>query len=144
MKTVEKNCVFCKIVRKELPSYSVFEDENYIAFLDTQPLNSGHILVVPKRHYRWVWDVPDVGKYFETTTRIAKAQQKAVKTDWIVADIAGIGVPHAHIHLVPRFPHDNHGEFINSKNVKTIPPEQMKTIAETIRKTLLASPNQTV
>ena len=141
---MERDCVFCKISRKELPSYSVFEDENYIAFLDIRPLNPGHTLVAPKRHYRWVWDVPDVGPYFETTTRIARAQQRAMQTDWIAADVAGMGVPHAHIHLVPRFPQDSHGEFINGKNVKTIPPEQMKTIAETIRKTLLLSPNQTI
>lgn len=118
MKILEKGCIFCKITRKELPSYTVFEDENYIAFLDIRPLNPGHTLVAPRRHYRWVWDVPGVGPYFETTTRIAKAQQRAMKTDWIAADVAGMGVPHAHIHLVPRFPDDNLGEFINGKNVK--------------------------
>ena len=144
MKIVEKDCVFCKIIRKELPSYSVFEDERYIAFLDVRPLNPGHTLVLPKRHYRWVWDVPDAGPYFETTKRIAKAQQKAMNTDWIAADVAGMGVPHAHIHLVPRFPQDKHGEFINGKNVKSIPPEQMKTMAESIRNALLASSNQSV
>ena len=134
-----ENCVFCKIVRKELPSYSVFEDGDYIAFLDIRPMNPGHTLVVPKLHYRWVWDVPEAGRFFETVTRVAKALQKTMKTEWVAADVAGMGVAHAHIHLIPRFLQDGHGEFVNGRNVKTIPTEQMKTIAETIRKGLLAS-----
>ena len=60
-----------------------------------------------------------------------------MKTEWIAADVAGMGVAHAHIHLIPRFPNDGHGEFVNGQNVKTITPEEMKTIAETIRKGLL-------
>jgi histidine triad (HIT) family protein len=137
-----EECVFCKIIRKELPSYSVFEDDNQIAFLDIRPMNPGHTLVVPKIHYRWVWDIPQTGRYFETVTRIAKALQKTMKTEWIAADVAGMGITHAHIHLVPRFPQDGHGEFVNGRNVKTIPVEQMKTIAETIRNGLASSPKQ--
>jgi histidine triad (HIT) family protein len=134
-----EECVFCKIVRKELPSYPVFEDTRYLAFLDIRPMNPGHTLVVPKAHHRWVWDSPEPGRYFETTTKIARGLQKTMKTDWIAADIAGMGVAHAHIHLVPRFPGDGHGEFINAQNVKTISPDEMKTIAEKIRKEVLGS-----
>ena len=136
---MEKDCIFCKIVRKELPSYSVFDDENYIAFLDIRPMNRGHTLVCPKKHYRWVWDIPEVGRYFETVTIIAKVLQKTMKTEWVVADVAGMGVSHAHIHVVPRFPGDGHGEFVNGRNVKTISPEEMTKIAETIRNGLIAS-----
>ncbi len=132
-----EDCVFCKIIRRELPSYSVFEDENYVAFLDIRPMNPGHTLVVPKKHDRWVWDVTQPGQYFETTTKIAKALQKTMQTDWVAADVAGMGVAHAHIHLVPRYPQDGHGEFINGRNVKKIPSEQMKMIAQTIRNGLL-------
>jgi histidine triad (HIT) family protein len=137
------NCAFCKIIRKELPSYSVFEDEDYVAFLDIRPMNPGHTLIVPKRHSRWVWDVPDTGTYFKTVARIAKALQRAMKTDWIAADVAGMGVAHAHIHLVPRFPHDGHGEFLNGQNVKTISAEQMKSIVEKVRNELASIPRQT-
>ena len=132
-----EDCIFCKIVRKELPSYSVFEDENFIAFLDVRPMNPGHTLVCPTRHDRWVWDVPNIGEYFETTAKIAKALQKTMKTEWIAADIAGMGVAHAHVHLIPRFPGDGHGEFVNGRNVKTIPPDEMRAIAERIRNSLL-------
>jgi histidine triad (HIT) family protein len=139
-----EECIFCKIVRKELPSYSVFEDENYIAFLDIRPMNPGHTLVVPKKHHRWVWDVPEAGRYFETATRIARALQKTMKTEWIAADVAGMGVAHAHLHLIPRFPEDGHGEFVDGKNVKTIPAEEMKSIAESVRRGLASIPKQTV
>jgi histidine triad (HIT) family protein len=139
-----EECIFCKIVRKELPSYSVFEDENYIAFLDIRPMNPGHTLVVPKKHHRWVWDVPEAGRYFETATRIARALQKTMKTEWIAADVAGMGVAHAHLHLIPRFPEDGHGEFVDGKNVKTIPVEEMKSIAESVRRGIASIPKQTV
>ena len=130
---MEKDCIFCKIVRKELPSYLIFEDENFIAFLDIRPLNPGHTLVSPKKHHRWVWDVPEAGRYFETVRMIAKTLQEAMNTEWVVADIGGMGVPHAHVHVIPRFPGDGHAEFVNAQNVKDITPEEMKRIAEKIR-----------
>lgn len=134
-----QECAFCRIVKTELPAYRVYEDESFVAFLDVRPLNPGHTLVIPKKHYRWVWDIPEVGKYFEIVRHIAKGLQRTMKTEWIVSDIAGVGVAHAHIHLVPRFLGDGHGEFVNLQNVKDLPPERMRTIAENIRG-LLASP----
>ena len=130
---MEKDCIFCKIVRKELPSYLIFEDKNFIAFLDIHPLNPGHTLVSPKKHHRWVWDVPEAGRYFETVRLIAKTLQKTMSTEWVVADIGGMGVAHAHVHVIPRFPGDGHGEFVNPQKFKAIPPEEMKRIAEKIR-----------
>src|SRR5207249_10647421 len=97
-----EDCAFCKIIRKELPSYTVFEDEDYIAFLDIRLMNPGHTLVVPKLHYRWGWDVPEAGRYFETVTRIANALQQTMKPEWTAADAAGTGVARAHVHRLPR------------------------------------------
>ena len=75
-----------------------------MAFLDINPLSPGHTLVIPKAHYRWVWDVPDVGKYFEVVKKVAKAQQKAFGTDWILSKIVGVDVYHAHIWIYPPKP----------------------------------------
>lgn len=130
------DCIFCKIANLEIPSNIVFENDNFLAFLDIRPLNPGHTLVIPRKHYRWVWDVPMPGPYFEVVTRIAKALQIVMKTDWIACEIAGMGVHHAHIHLIPRFPNDGHGEFPIQTNVKNITPDKMKTIAESIRRGL--------
>jgi len=57
-----------------------------------------------------------------------------MSTEWVVADVGGMGVPHAHVHVIPRFPGDGHAEFVNAQNVKDIPTEEMKRIAERIRK----------
>ncbi len=103
-----QNCVFCKIVKKEIPANIVYEDENFIGFLDIHPHTPGHVQVIPKKHYRWVWDMPidkkvspNLGSYFETVAKIAHAQQKAFNTDWVLSKIVGDEIPHAHIWVFP-------------------------------------------
>jgi histidine triad (HIT) family protein len=128
-----EDCIFCKIANGEIPSHKVYEDKNFLAFLDVNPLNPGHTLVIPKKHYRWVWDLPNIGECFEFSKRIAKALQKAMETEWIVCDVAGMGIPHVHVHLVPRFENDGHGDFVNTANIKKISKEEMESIAKKIR-----------
>ena len=94
-------CIFCKIVSREIPSYKVYEDDDFLAFLDIHPQAAGHVQIIPKQHYRWVWDVPNVGTYFEVARKIARAQQKAFGTDWILSKIVGDEVEHAHIWVYP-------------------------------------------
>jgi len=96
-----ENCIFCKIVKGEVPSYKVYEDDDFLAFLDINPQSPGHTLVIPKTHHRWVWDVPNAGAYFEVVKKIAKAQQEAFNTDWILSKIVGVDVYHAHIWIYP-------------------------------------------
>lgn len=101
MNESKESCIFCKIVKGEIPSYKVYEDENFLAFLDINPQSPGHTQVIPKDHHRWVWDVPEAGKYFEVARKVAKAQQKAFDTDFILSKIVGDEVPHAHIWIFP-------------------------------------------
>ena len=96
-----ENCVFCKIVRGEIPSHKVYEDENFLAFLDINPRSPGHTLIIPKKHHRWVWDVPEIGKYFEITGQIARALQKTFGTDSVWSRVTGEEVPHAHVWVFP-------------------------------------------
>ncbi len=128
-----ENCVFCKIAKGEVPAFLVFEDEKFLAFLDINPRNPGHTLVVPKEHFRWVWDVPYLGEYFEVVGKIARAIKKAMNTDFVVSFIIGEEVPHAHIHLVPRFKDDGHGALIDLSLVRKISKEEMEKIAKEIR-----------
>lgn len=95
------NCIFCKIVRGEIPSHKVYEDEHFLAFLDIHPQSPGHTQIIPKQHYRWVWDVPNVGEYFEVARKVALAEGKAFDTDFILSKIVGDEVPHAHIWVFP-------------------------------------------
>ena len=95
------DCIFCKIVKREIPAHKVYEDDNFLAFLDINPQSPGHTQVITKKHYRWVWDYPDVGAYFELVKKIALAQQKAFNTDWILSKIIGDEIAHAHIWVFP-------------------------------------------
>lgn len=101
MNKTDPNCIFCKIVAKQIPAHIVYEDDSFLAFLDIRPLSPGHTLIIPKDHYRWVWDVPKLGSYFEIAGKIAKAQQKAFGQEMIQSRIIGEEVPHAHIWIYP-------------------------------------------
>ncbi len=80
----------------------MYEDNDFIVFLSIDPRSPGHSLIVPKNHYRWVWDVPNSGEYFEVSRKIALAQRKAFNTEEIWSKIIGEEVPHAHIWVFPR------------------------------------------
>ncbi len=132
----EEKCLFCKIVAGEIPNYKVYEDENFLAFLSIAPLNPGHTLIIPKKHYRWVWDMEDVGEYFNVVNKIAKAQKKAFNTEMIASAIIGEEIPHAHIWLVPRHENDGHKGALIFDNIKKLNEEEMKEAQERIIKEL--------
>jgi len=129
--SASQNCIFCKIIKGDIPSHKVYEDENYFAFLDIRPLNPGHTLVIPKKHYRWVWDVENIGEYYEITSKIANAIKKSFNIEQVVSLVFGEEVPHAHIWLVPRFRGDGHGNAIDLKNIKNLNQVEMQ---KTLRK----------
>ena len=95
------DCIFCKIVTGQINAHKVYEDKDFLAFLDINPVSPGHTLVIPKQHYRWVWDVPNTGAYFEIAQKIALAQKKAFNTDFVISKIIGEEVHHAHIWVYP-------------------------------------------
>ena len=130
------DCIFCKIVNKEIPAQVVYEDDNFMAFLDVRPLNLGHTLVIPKKHYRWVWDVDNVGEYYEVVAKIARAMKKVLNTEYVVSLVFGEEVPHAHVWLVPRYDDDGHGGAIDLDNIKDISEEEMNVVTEKIKKAL--------
>lgn len=95
------DCVFCKVVAKEIPHNMVYEDTDFMAILTIAPQTPGHTLIIPKEHHRWVWDTPKLGAYFEVAAKIAKAQRKAYGVEMIRCVIFGEEVPHAHISVFP-------------------------------------------
>ncbi|TSC62894.1 MAG: Diadenosine tetraphosphate (Ap4A) hydrolase and other HIT family hydrolase [Parcubacteria group bacterium Gr01-1014_48] len=129
---MEKECIFCKIAAGEIPSYTVFENKNFKAFLDIWPLNKGHVLVIPKKHYRWVWDVPIIGKYYEVVGMVANALRKALDTEWVTSLVIGEEVPHAHVWLVPRFKGDGHGGTLNFSKRKKLTATKMEEMQKQI------------
>jgi histidine triad (HIT) family protein len=106
-------CVFCKIINNELPAYKVYEDDNVLAFLDIKPVNPGHILVIPKKHYQNLEEITDddlvavsivvkkVGKLL-----MDKLEVKGYNVISNNDSIAGQIVPHLHFHIIPRISSD--------------------------------------
>jgi len=107
---MEEECLFCKIARDEIPSQKVYEDSDFIAFLDINPRNPGHTLVMPKRHYETILEMPDheVAEIFKVVKKMAIAVKKGMNADGISIGqsnerAAGQVIPHVHFHVIPRF-----------------------------------------
>lgn len=100
----DSNCIFCKIVAKEIPSTIVHEDKETIAFLDIHPHALGHTILIPKEHYHWFFDVPKeiASEWFATAQKLAVELKKEYQSDYIELKVIGTDVPHTHIHLIPR------------------------------------------
>lgn len=106
-------CIFCKIVRGELPSYKVYEDEETLAFLDIHPVSPGHTLVIPKKHAGNIFEIPPTvwGLVQETVRKTAIALESAMEANGVNLmmnnrEHAGQVVDHAHVHVIPRFKGD--------------------------------------
>lgn len=128
------DCIFCKIVRGEIPSYKVYEDKNFFAFLDIAPLNPGHTLVISKNHYRWTWDVPNFGEYWEVAKRVAKATMEALNAPMVEFLTHGAEVHHAHIWVVPVYKGEK--GFINESERKQFSDQQLKEFSQKIKKSI--------
>ncbi len=96
--------IFGKIIRGEIPATRVYEDEQFLAFMDINPVNKGHTLLIPKEHYTWIHDVPSplVGEIFIKAKEIIEAMRKGLGCDYVQVGVVGNEVPHFHIHLIPR------------------------------------------
>ena len=123
-------CIFCKIVENEIPSYKVYEDDKYLAFLDIEPLNKGHVLVIPKKHIRWTWDVEDFGGYWEVARKVALGIIAAMKAPMVEFLTHGTDIEHAHIWIVPVY--EGEEGFINADNRKKLEGGEMEGISKII------------
>ncbi len=95
--------IFTKIIKGEIPSYKIYEDDKTLAFLDIHPVQPGHTLVVPKNPVEFVWDLPpeDYQALMTATQKIAMRLREVLAVPYVGEQIIGVDVPHAHIHLVP-------------------------------------------
>ena len=123
--------IFTRIINGEIPCYKIAEDDRYFAFLDINPLKTGHTLVVPKKETDYLFDISDddLSGVIVFSKKVAAAIRKAYPCNRIGVAVLGLEVPHAHIHLVPM----DSMEDVNFKNPKLkFSPEEFRKIAENI------------
>jgi histidine triad (HIT) family protein len=126
-----EQCIFCQIVAGKIPCYKVYEDEHFLAFMDVFPRVKGHALVIPKQHYRWTYDVPEFGTYWEVVKKIALDIQKKLNANFISFLTMGEAVPHAHIHILPQYGKGIEGFRVDP--VMQIPKEEIAKMAEEVK-----------
>ena len=123
--------IFSRIIAGEIPCYKVAEDEKNFAFLDINPVNRGHVLVVPKTENDYIFNLSD-DDYASLTMfarRVAKALEQAVECNRVGVAVIGLEVPHAHIHLIPIV---EEKDMYFNKPKMTLPAEEMQAIADAI------------
>ena len=123
--------IFTKIIKGEIPCHKISEDDNYMAFLDIRPVNPGHTLVIPKKEVDYIFDVDDalLAGLFIFAKKVAIKIKKAVPCRKIGVMVAGLEVPHAHVHLIP-FNDLGDLTFTRAKSMENL---ELTTIAQKIR-----------
>lgn len=135
-----EQCIFCSIVGGKMPTNKVYEDTHSIAFLDINPRNPGHTLIIPKRHYETVMEMPDseAGKFFESVRKVSEMVRKGVQANGISlaqnnGKAAGQVVPHVHFHIIPRFLTEGPVALESVLSPKKMDDESIKQIIQAIK-----------
>lgn len=139
---MEKECIFCQIASKKIPAKVVYEDDSSMAFLDINPTNPGHTLVIPKAHIETILDIQpeELSTLIQTVKIVAHALSDALNPDGLNIlqnnkEIAGQLVPHVHFHLIPRFKDDGVPYFFGTQT-KKMEEKELVSLASKIRKNI--------
>ena len=136
------DCIFCKIISGEIPSYTVYEDEEVYAFLDLSQVTKGHTLVIPKKHVTDIFEYDDdlAAKLFARIPKIARALEKAFPDMQGLnlinnnKELAYQSVFHSHIHLIPRYAPDDDFALTFGNNQAKYTSSEMNMMADMIKK----------
>ena len=133
------SCIFCDIISKNREGHFIYEDENHVAFLDKYPIDKGHALVVPKKHYEKIIDMPEsnVGNLFSAIPKIARAILSATQADaFSLAQNNGRAakqiIPHVHVHIIPRY--ESMGAVWTKRTIPS--SDELESLAKKIREKL--------
>lgn len=125
------DCIFCRIVKGEIPSYKIYEDDKFYAFLDINPWTKGHTLIIPKKHHDYLFDYNNKD-YIEIWLKTKMLSQKILKATGakkIGVAVEGFEVRHIHIHLIPM---NDFGEFDPCKK-KPATKEELQEMQEKLK-----------
>lgn len=138
------DCVFCKIINKEIKAEIIYEDDDVLAFLDIMPRAPGHTMLIPKTHAANLLELPDekIGLFFSAVKKVIKIVENGLNPDGFALGInhneaAGQVIPHLHFHIIPRWKNDG-GRGIQEV-VNNPPQESLEQIAKKIRAASLSS-----
>ncbi|MCF7874940.1 MAG: HIT family protein [Candidatus Omnitrophica bacterium] len=122
--------LFTKIIKGKIPAHKILENDQFLAFLDIRPIKPGHTLVIPKREVDYVFDLDDkiLSNILIFSKRVAKMIEKAVECKRVGIMVAGLEVPHAHIHLIPMTALGD----LNFANAKEVKDDALKQMSEKI------------
>ena len=135
----DENCIFCKIIAGEIPSNTIYEDDEFKVVLDVSPATKGHALILPKSHYKNLYELPDA-----TAADVMKLAKKmaAQMTEKLGCDgfnlvqnnheVAGQTVFHFHMHLIPRYLNAKNNDILNWSH-ETFSPEEMAEIRDSLK-----------
>lgn len=137
---MDQNCIFCKIIKGEIPSNKIYEDEDFVAILDIKPNNLGHSLVIPKDHHKNIFDLPDnlLAKLGKRIQIVADGVLKGTGASGVNVGMnngvtAGQLIHHAHIHIIPRFQGDG---LVHWQQKDEYTADDFKNTAEKIRQNI--------
>lgn len=135
-------CIFCKIAAGEIPAFKVYEDANTLAFLDINPCSPGHTVVTPKKHFKLITEMPEllVRDLWAAAWLVEKAVREATEANGMNVGVndgeaAGQGVPHVHVHIIPRFAGDKGGSMHSIVRAE-VPRESLPGQADKIKRAL--------
>ena len=122
---MKDDCIFCKINKKEIPSYTIYEDDDFRAFLDINPITNGHTLLIPKKHYENMFELDEemIPKIYNVAKKINEIFKEKLNSEGftlIQNNGHGQDVKHYHLHLIPRYSHDNVRYLSNNKQLVNV------------------------
>lgn len=127
--------IFAKIINGEIPSHKVYEDDNFLAFLDIRPMVKGHILVIPKKEVDYLFDMnpEEYTSLLLAAQKVAKGIKKSVPCTKVGMTVIGLEVPHAHVHLMPI---NNVADMSFKNPVVEMTQSEMNQLAQLINKNI--------
>lgn len=132
------DCIFCKIIEGEIPSFTIYEDGTFKVILDRFPASKGHMLIIPKLHHMNIWDMPEEisSKVYVLAKKMAEALSEAFQVDGINivqnnGAAAGQSVFHFHLHLIPRYKGDD--IVLNATMQKDMTLEELERVANELK-----------
>lgn len=128
------DCLFCRVVAGQEPRHHIWEDEAFLAILDRKPVNPGHLLIIPKEHVGYLFDLPATTYtgLFQSARRLEPALKRLTGAARIGVAVEGFGVDHVHLHVIPLF---RHGD-IDPHRATVASEEELATMADRLRKEL--------